>query len=225
MSEQPRRDQSRVDEPAECSIGGRACGAEGPDRERARRIVLELFERYYERVYGFARRSVDASAAEDVAQEVFTRLLKQPGLETKSISVSYLIKVADNLIKRRYRRVQRDQRLVAERASQHGVRAVSETPAAPAGAGRSESGERVERGLGLLSKSEREALDLIVCRGLSYEQAARSLGVQVTSVNNWKFRGIKRLRQHAAAPASGREAGGEDVSGRVSRGGGRQRAG
>ena len=46
-----------------------------PVRDRSA-LVLDLFERYYDRVYLFARRSVDASAAEDIAQEVFARLLK-----------------------------------------------------------------------------------------------------------------------------------------------------
>ena len=158
-------------------------------------LVLRLFERYYERVYCFARRSVDASLAEDIAQEVFTRLLDHEGIERKTISVSYLIKIADNLIKRRYRRRQRQEAFLDERRAAAGA---ENTPVpGRIDQERSRAGERVPP-LRELSGTEEDAVRLIVCRGLSYEQAARSLGVKVTSVNNWKYRGIQRLRQHAA---------------------------
>ena len=46
-------------------------------------LILELFDAYYKRVYCFTRKSLAPSAAEDIAQEVFTRLLqvKAQGLE------------------------------------------------------------------------------------------------------------------------------------------------
>lgn len=160
------------------------------------RTVLDLFERYYERVFLFARGSLDASSAEDVAQEVFTRLLDLRDLERKTISASYLIKIADNLIKRRYRRARRleawiDQE-IRERGPGHDVRAAGEVE-------RSEEQIRARRTVGELSPAEQDAVRLIVCGGLSYQQAAASLGVEVSAINNWKYRGIQRLKQHATA--------------------------
>lgn len=179
-------------------------------------VVLRLFERYYERVYCFARRSVDASAAEDIAQEVFTRLLDHEGIERKMISVSYLIKIADNLIKRRYRKRQRQEAFLSEQRAAAGA---ENTPIP----GRVEPERSSRRGaaetLRWLSDTEEDAVRLIVCRGLSYEQAARALGVKVTSVNNWKYRGIQRLRQHTAPDSAGRRGHAEGRgAGRLGRG-------
>ena len=64
-------------------------------------IVLDLFENSYHRVYCFCRRSLAPDMAEDVAQDVFARLLQIDRLPEMQISISYLIKIADNLIKRR----------------------------------------------------------------------------------------------------------------------------
>jgi predicted DNA-binding protein (UPF0251 family) len=47
-----------------------------------------------------------------------------------------------------------------------------------------------------LNDHERSAINLIVCRGLSHEQAARSLGVNASTINNWKHRGVKKLKEH-----------------------------
>ncbi|MBT5382261.1 MAG: RNA polymerase sigma factor, partial [Phycisphaerae bacterium] len=38
------------------------------------------------------------------------------------------------------------------------------------------------------------AVRLVVCNGLSYQEAAESLGVPVSTVNNWKYRGLQRLK-------------------------------
>jgi len=62
--------------------------------------VHELFEQYAERVTRFARRSLPASEADDIVQDVFYRLLRAHDLESRDITVSYLFKIADNLIKR-----------------------------------------------------------------------------------------------------------------------------
>ncbi|MEL7471969.1 MAG: RNA polymerase sigma factor [Planctomycetota bacterium] len=159
-------------------------------------IVMDLFERYYERVYLFARRSVDPAAAEDVAQEVFVRMLSVADLEQKEISVSYLLKVADNLIKRSHRRRRRLEAFIEQEVSR------SSSPAGD-NAGRQAGGaddeqRALERAIERLSRGEREALHLIVCRGMSYQAAAASLDVRVSTVNNWKFRGIQKLKQHDA---------------------------
>lgn len=147
-------------------------------------LVLRLFEEHYERVYWFARRSVDPTTAEDVAQEVFVRLLRIPDLEDREVTGSYLLKVADNLLKRRHKQKIQQDRFVAvqpEAAVKHRFQEYpEETPCCEALSG--------------LSDTEHEALRLIVCEGLSYEAAARAMDVKVSTVNNWKFRGIRKLR-------------------------------
>ena len=53
----------------------------------------------------------------------------------------------------------------------------------------------LETALGLLAKDEQDAIRLIVCEGKSYQHAAEALGVSVTTINNWKHRGIVKLRR------------------------------
>lgn len=147
-------------------------------------LVLRLFEEHYERVYWFARRSVEPTTAEDVAQEVFVRLLRIPDLEDREVTGSYLLKVADNLLKRRHKQKLQQDRFASVQ---------SESMMAPLLREEAESSPCSEA-LSGLSDMEHEALRLIVCEGLSYEAAARAMDVKVSTVNNWKFRGIRKLR-------------------------------
>jgi RNA polymerase sigma-70 factor (ECF subfamily) len=157
-------------------------------------LVLDLFDRYYERVYAFLRKSTTPDVAEDLAQEVFLRLLQHPDLERLTISISYLLKIAHNLLRRRYARATRLRELLEERAQADdsldsqtpGARRVAPEPTV--------GGDILETALGLLGKDEQDAIRLIVCEGKSYQHAAEALGVSVTTINNWKHRGIVKLR-------------------------------
>ncbi len=162
----------------------------GISAERAGK-VLQLFDDYYERVYCFARRLTPPDQAEDIAQEVFVRLLESKNLEKLTISVSYLLKTAENLIKRRYGRSQRFLKYI-ERTSRD-VRSSLESEDDESEA-RLNDGAELDEHLGRLSPDERDAIRLIVCEGMSYEHAARSLGVPTTTVNNWKYRGLRKLQ-------------------------------
>ena len=160
-------------------------------------IVLELFETCFDRVYGFVRKTADPETAEEVTQDVFARLLFIQDFERKEISVSYLIKIADNLLKRRYRR--------QERWVHIGEDLGRELPEQGAKAARQNlevDDARVTAAMDRLSHDERAAVRLIVCEGLSYEDAARSLGVEVSTINNWKHRGIQKLKQHVGGERS-----------------------
>jgi DNA-directed RNA polymerase specialized sigma24 family protein len=46
----------------------------------------------------------------------------------------------------------------------------------------------------MLAGDERDAIRMVVVEGRSYAEAARSLGVSVTTINNWKHRGLEKLR-------------------------------
>lgn len=175
--------------------------------------VLRLFDAYFDRVYRFVRRSVDAAAAEEVAQDVFIKLLSRTDVETMQVSVSYLIKIADNMLKRRHRRGERTRELIHDLARS----------TAASTADREEPGldGSVLTAFDRLGPEEQEAVRLIVCEGLSYRDAARSMGVQVSTINNWKHRGIQRLREQItaaegddrAAPRRGRRSAGAGAAG------------
>ena len=154
-------------------------------------IVLDLFEQYYHRVYCFCRRSLSPDGSEDIAQEVFTRLLQIERLPEMTISVSYLIKIADNLIKRRYNRLQRFQRfLEGNDGFKHGARLTSNEPVDALNL----DDDLVQR-LQSLTPTERDAVELVICHGLSYQEAAQCMGVPVSTVNNWKYRGLQKLKE------------------------------
>ena len=155
-------------------------------------LVLELFEAYYKRVYCFSRKSLAPSAAEDIAQEVFTRLLQVRSLEEKTITSSYLIKIADNLIKRGYNKNQRKNRYI-DSQREEAIRDIRRHKPTEA----KWSNHEITEALASLPTHERDAVRLVICEGLSYEEASASLGVPVSTVNNWKYRGINKLKSKA----------------------------
>lgn len=164
-------------------------------------LVLSLFDSYYERVYAFLRKSATPEVAEDLAQEVFVRLLQHPELERLTISVSYLLKIAHNLLRRRYARATRLRELLSERSfCCEGSFEVADATIAL-------DGDVLQAAMGLLTSDEHSAVRMIVCEGRSYQHAARSLGVTVTTINNWKHRGLSKMRRYLADAGRGHCAG------------------
>ena len=176
-------------------------------KQERSKIVLALFEAYYERVYAFARKSAEPAVAEDATQEAFARLLQHPRLEELDISISYLLKIVHNILRRRYSRSVRlreilDEKVKPRERQRHEAGDVLEGKTAESIA----TMNSVERAFGRLSSDERDALRMIVCEGKSYAHAARSLGVSVTTINNWKHRGIDKLRRNLDAETAIEEA-------------------
>lgn len=168
---------------------------------RRTQIVLDLFDAYYDRVYAFARKSAAAAVAEDATQEAFVRLLQHPRLEELEISISYLLKIVHNILRRRHSRSVRlreilDEEVTPRERRRHGEESLLFEN--PTGETLADLGS-LERAFSRLSDDERDALRLIVCEGRSYAHAARSLGVSVTTINNWKHRGLGKLRRHLQA--------------------------
>lgn len=173
----------------------------GQQQGRRAEIVLELFEQYYDRVFAFARKSAEQAVAEDATQEAFVRLLQHPRLEELEISISYLLKIVHNILRRRHTRSARLREILdeevtpRERRRHDSTGLIFERQDAEAAA---DLGS-LDRAFGRLNDDERDAIRLIVCEGRSYSDAARSLGVSVTTINNWKHRGLGKLRKHLVA--------------------------
>lgn len=174
-----------------------------PSRDRAE-IVLDLFEMYHDRVYAFARKSAEPAVAEDATQEAFVRLLQHPRLEELEISISYILKIVHNILRRRFTRSVRLREIVEEKIKPRVRRHEEESSPRPLRVAetRANLGE-VEEAFTRLSPDERDALRMIVCEGKSYAHAARSLGVSVTTINNWKHRGLSKLRGQLDAEDTG----------------------
>jgi RNA polymerase sigma-70 factor (ECF subfamily) len=163
-------------------------------RDRAE-IVLDLFERYHDRVYAFARKSAEPAVAEDATQEAFVRLLQHPRLEELDISISYLLKIVHNILRRRFTRSVRLREIVEEKIKPRIRQNEEDSSPQPLRVAEDLTNlGQVEQAFGRLSPDERDALRMIVCEGKSYAHAARSLGVSVTTINNWKHRGLSKLR-------------------------------
>ena len=130
-------------------------------------------------------RSISINCVNDVAED--------RRLEEMTISCSYLIKIADNLIKRQYHKTQRQNGYIdsardeAVRDLRNQQRAEPTTP-----------DYDVDAALASLPSHEADAVRMVVCEGRSYEEVSLSLGVPVSTVNNWKYRGIKKLQAAAA---------------------------
>ena len=173
------------------------------DLSRVRaRIVGDLYAANYHRVFGFVRRFLGDSDAEEVAHEAFVRLLRVRNLETMNISVAYLLRIAENLIRRRHGRAQRYREVLelsgrmVPGSERHGLsRTVSSDGARDGSLSAIVDSDRIHAVLRLLTPSEQSAVRLIVCEGLDYQAAARSLGVPVSTINNWKHRALVKLKQ------------------------------
>ena len=172
------------------------------DLERLRaRMVGDLYARCYHRVFGFVRRSVGDEEAEEIAHEAFVRLLRVRNLERMNISVAYLLRIAENLIRRRHGRAQRYREVLelsgrmvpgierheCNQSVLDGTRVGSWSYGVDC--------DRIDAVLRQLTPSEQSAVRLIVCEGLDYQAAARSLGVPVSTINNWKHRALAKLKQ------------------------------
>jgi RNA polymerase sigma factor (sigma-70 family) len=167
------------------------------------RIVARLYERDYARVHRFARRLAREEVAEEVAHEAFVRLLRLKNLERMVVGTAYLLRIAENLLKRRHERAQRYRTVL----DGYGMAVPSARgPAGSSDAGPATGGQagtarvvpdtdRLQAAMGALSEDEQSAIRLIVCHGLDYQAAARSVGVPVSTINNWKHRGLAKLKK------------------------------
>lgn len=158
-------------------------------------LVEGLADRYYARVLAFARQLTDQSTAEDVTQEVFARLMSVEALEDRTISVSYLLKAAHNLVRGMHRKEVR-----ATRSRDSLVQKMRDAQTRAARLPESSAEAGVGRLLEGLPTHEREAVRLTVCSDLSLKNASAAMGVRVTTLTNWKYRGLRKLGEkvHAA---------------------------
>ena len=140
--------------------------------------------------------------AEDLAQEVFFRLLKHSQLERVSVTTSYLLKIAENLVKNGYRRDMR-RREITEDLRKTKIKETSPEPVADEL--EIVDSKRLAWAMEVLTANERSAITLIVCRGLSYQSASLALGVSITTINNWKHRGIAKLKERLSSKSSSKQ--------------------
>ena len=177
-------------------------------RTNRRQAADLVIRKYRDAIFHHAVHIVkDYQEAIDVTQEVFIRLLQHPRLEELTLSVSYLIKVSHNLLRRRHSRSVRLRELLTTAVSDNLI----ERHGRPDRVNRDRKTERLESNqlqdaMSTLTADEQDAIRMIVWEGKSYEHAAESLEVSVTTINNWKHRGLAKLRKFADRSDADREA-------------------
>jgi RNA polymerase sigma-70 factor (ECF subfamily) len=146
----------------------------------------DLFERLYPSLYRYLHRLTgDPDVAEDIAQEAFVRLLRQPLPEAEIRP--WLFTVAMNLVRDRARKNERRQRLLSGAPTM-----VSMEPRPDDRVEQIEDIEAVRTALEKLSDRDRQLL-LMRAEGYKYEEIAGVIGVAPASVGTLIARALKRF--------------------------------
>lgn len=146
----------------------------------------DLFQRLYPSLFRYLHRLTgDADVAEDIAQEAFVRLLKQPLPEAEVRP--WLFTVAMNLVRDRARRAERRLRLLstAPPLQTPTMRPDDQTE-------KNERIETVRAALDQLSERDRQLL-LMREEGFKYEEIAGVIGVAPASVGTLIARALRRF--------------------------------
>jgi len=156
-----------------------------------------VFEQNKDAVYRFAWRMCgSATVAEDIAQEVFLTLLRQPGRfdPARGALRSFLLAVARNLALKRWRDEHRWNELEDEFA----------TPALDLES--RETADAVSAAVGSLPPLQREVLILAQYEELSLEEIARAVDAEVGTVKSRLHRARENLKR-MLAPLKSRNVG------------------
>jgi RNA polymerase sigma-70 factor (ECF subfamily) len=146
----------------------------------------DLFQRLYPSLYRYLHRLTgDADVAEDIAQESFVRLLKQP-LPEEEVR-PWLFTVAMNLVRDRARKTERRQRLLS------GAPPLVTPTMLPDD--HVEQGERIQAVRAALQKLPDRDRQLLLMReeGFKYEEIAGVIGVAPASVGTLIARALRRF--------------------------------
>lgn len=167
-------------------------------RSQAKIDVDDLFRRLYPPLFRYLNRLTgDPDAADDIAQEAFVRLLRDPLPEADARP--WLFRVATNLLRDRARKRKRHRRL---RPQAHREAPPPERPDEVVE--RSEAVARVRAALDRIPERDRRML-LMREEGFSYREIAEAVGVASSSVGTLLGRAIRRFREVYVAAEAGDE--------------------
>ena len=152
----------------------------------------ETFRVFYTRTAGMlwayiARATNDSSAADDLLQEAYFRLLRSNAtFDSDDHRKNYLFRIATNLIRDRYRRPRIDSAQLPE----HGE---GDIPAEGDLARETEQRADLQRALAQLSHRERELVWLAYGQGSTHQEIAGALGLKTGSIKPLLFRARRKL--------------------------------
>ncbi len=161
------------------------------------RPTAELFDRYHLGIYRYLLRMTGRpDVAEDLAQDVFVRILRSSGApETPDGERAWLFSIARNILidwqRRNLRNPVQGDRADGDQASVNAQHAVA---------------FEVRQALLTLAEADRDAFLLRVVAGLGHEEIAALTGATPASVRSRIFRARSALRSALGPAASGRQA-------------------
>ena len=152
----------------------------------------DAFRAFYTRTSGMlwaylARATSDPSAADDLLQEAYYRLLRTTTtFESEDHRKNYLFRIATNLIRDRFRRPRLDNAQLPE----HGD---GDIPASGDLATQTQQRSDLERAMTQLTQRERELVWLAYGQGSSHQEIAGTLGLKTGSIKPLLFRARRKL--------------------------------
>jgi RNA polymerase sigma-70 factor, ECF subfamily len=152
----------------------------------------ESFRGFYARTSGMlwayvARATGDGSAADDLLQEAYYRLLRTPtAFESEDHRRNYLFRIATNLIRDRYRRPRIDNAQFPENAE-------GEIAAGGDLAQQTQQRSDLQRAMAQLTQRERELVWLAYGQGSTHREIAGVLGLKTGSIKPLLFRARRKL--------------------------------
>jgi RNA polymerase sigma factor (sigma-70 family) len=149
-----------------------------------------LFERYNKRVFNFlARMTMDRMLAEDLAQNVFLRIIKYRNSYKAGLKFqSWIYQVARNVFADHYQVQKHNVAFVdVEKVSDHMPDAET--------ADMDEKEKLLQRSLAMLNEEQRELLILTRFQQMKYEEVAAIMGTTVANIKVKVHRAIARLRE------------------------------
>jgi RNA polymerase sigma-70 factor, ECF subfamily len=152
----------------------------------------ETFRGFYNRTSGMlwayiARATNDASAADDLLQEAYYRLLRSTtAFESDDHRRNYLFRIATNLIRDRYRRP----RIDGAQLREHGE---DEIVANGDLAEQTQQRADLRRAMARLSQRERQLVWLAYGQGSTHQEIAGALGLKKGSIKPLLFRARRKL--------------------------------
>ena len=160
----------------------------------AARLATSAFREYSPELHRYLLRRVHhLEDADDLAQEVFARLLRVRDVELVRDPLAYLFGIAANVarefLQRRYQDTVMFDSEVADRTPAHAEHLIDGGVAE-----RLELGEQLNRALTKLPPTHRLVILLVKRDGLSYAEAARTTGLSVHTIEKYLVEARALLR-------------------------------
>ena len=175
-------------------------------REGDRSAVDELYQRFRRPAFALARRIlVDDALAEDVLQEVFLSVWRDPAAfdRGRGSVASWLLAVVHHKAVDAVRREESQRRRQVMAEDELALDAPMATRDVEEEAWSRVVADQVRTALGVLSESQREALTLAYYGGYPQREVAALTGAPLGTVKTRMLAGMRRLRQELGGPPGG----------------------